>query len=513
MNKKLFSIWKGIIFIWKVEQVLYKKRKKQRYMKEIVDRLSPSERKFLLIYSEKGFKQVKKELNEAELLRVLNSLSDKKILEYKTIEKEFYQPTKLAEKYLKKGLPERQILEELNKKKKISELKITSQELNASIGILKKEKAIDIEKREELELQRTEKGEELLKQKLQSELKLEKLKESKIEDKEVKELIKRGLAEKKKKTEFKIIKCETSKEFLKKVREAEELVEKLTPDMLKEKTWEGKKFRKYNLDMTFPALDHGRKHFVREAKEYVKSIWLELGFEEMKGNNVQSAFWNLDALFIPQDHPARDMQDTFYVDKKSKLPEEKEKVKKMQEKAWGSFDERKAQETLLRTHTTVLTAQKLASLKKEDLPKKYFSLGKVFRNEALDWKHLFEFHQVEGIVIDDKANLKSLKSYLKIFFGKMGYSDVRMRPAYFPYTEPSMEVDAYNEEKGEWVEIAGAGIIRPEISKALLGYEQRILAWGIGLERIISSYYNITDIRELYSNNIKGIKEKKIFLK
>jgi phenylalanyl-tRNA synthetase alpha chain len=238
----------------------------------------------------------------------------------------------------------------------------------------------------------------------------------------------------------------------------------------------------------------------------------------MKGDNIQSAFWDLDALFVPQDHPAREMQDTFYLDKISKLPkEELEKVKQMHlgkyGKGWGAFDEEISKKTLLRTHTTVLTALKLANLKKEDLPKKFFTIGKVFRNEALDWKHLFEFHQVEGIVIDEKATLVTLKSYLKEYFKKMGYSDVRIRPAYFPYTEPSMEVDAYHPQKKEWFEVGGAGIIRPEITKSLLGFEAKVLAWGLGMERIISSYYNITDIRELYSNNIKDIKEKKMFIR
>ena len=202
----------------------------------------------------------------------------------------------------------------------------------------------------------------------------------------------------------------------------------------------------------------------------------------MTGSIVQTSFWDLDALFVPQDHPSRDMQDTFYIKDPSfgRLPKELTKrVKEVHESGWttGSkgwqykWSVQIAKENLLRTHTTVLSAQTIAKLKKEDLPVKYFSVGKVLRNETLSWKSLFEFIQVEGIVVDPNANFKHLKGYLKEFFAKMGFPDVRIRPAHFPYTEPSAEVDVWHPTKKEWVELGGSGLFRPEMVKPLLGFE------------------------------------------
>ena len=131
----------------------------------------------------------------------------------------------------------------------------------------------------------------------------------------------------------------------------------------------------------------------------------------------------------------------------------------------------------------------------------------------MDWKHLFEFYQVEGIVIDPDANLKHLKGYLTQFYKKMGFSKVRMRPAHFPYTEPSLEVDVFHPVRKQWVELGGAGIFRPEVVKPLLGFDCPVLAWGQGMGRIISEYWNITDIRDLNKNDLKQIREMKLWLK
>ena len=290
--------------------------------------------------------------------------------------------------------------------------------------------------------------------------------------------------------------------------------ERLTSDMLKNNSWQGKTFRRYDVTINVPKIFGGKRHFENEAISYIKQIWLDLGFEEMEGNMLQTNFWNLDALFVPQDHPARAMQDTFYVKNPAlgRLPKGKtEEVKAVHEhggttgsKGWQTpWSEQIAAENVLRTHTTVLSAQTLAKLKKSELPKKFFAVGKVFRNETLDWSHLFEFNQVEGIVIDRNANFQHLKWYLKEFYKKMGYSDIRLRPAHFPYTEPSVEVDVFDPKRQEWIELGGAGIFRPEVVIPLLGEDIPVLAWGNGLGRIISRYYDLTDIRDLYKNDLK----------
>ena len=145
----------------------------------------------------------------------------------------------------------------------------------------------------------------------------------------------------------------------------------------------------------------------------------------------------------------------------------------------------------------------------EDLPKKYFSLGKCFRNESLDWSHLFEFYQTDCIVVDEHANLKHLFGYLKQFFIKMGFEKVRFRPAHFPYTEPSVEVDVYHPKHKTWIELGGAGIFRPEVVVPLIGFDVPVLAWGLGFPRIIADYYKINDIRNLYRNDVEQVRKMK----
>lgn len=303
--------------------------------------------------------------------------------------------------------------------------------------------------------------------------------------------------------------------------------ERLTPAMLQDGSWRKVTFRPYNVTINVPKQRGGRIHFVNEAITYIKRVWLDLGFQEMTGNHVQTAFWDLDVLFVPQDHPAREMQDTFYLAapvEQGDLPQDLfQRVKKIHEDggATGSvgwqapFRKEESRKNLLRTHTTVLSAHTLAAIKEGrlPLPGKYFTIGTVYRNEALDWKHLFEFHQVEGIVVAEGMTLAHLKGYLKEFFGKMGFPDVRMRPAHFPYTEPSVEVDVWDPHKEEWVELGGAGIFRPEVTIALLGREVPVLAWGLGMERIIKEYYQFTDIRDLYRNDVEELKSAKLWLK
>ena len=249
-----------------------------------------------------------------------------------------------------------------------------------------------------------------------------------------------------------------------------------------------------------------------------------MGFKEMTGNIIQTSFWNFDALFVPQDHPARDLQDTLFIKNPEKgyLPK-KELVKRVSEthksgwttgsKGWGyNWKEEEAQLNLLRTHTTVLSAQVISRLKYNDLPCKFFSIGKVFRNEALDWSHLSEFYQSEGIVVDENVNFKNLLGYLKEFFKKMGFEKIRFRPGYFPYTENSIEPEVFHPINKKWIELGGAGIFRPEVVKPLLGKDIPVLAWGLGIERIVSLYYEINDLRDLYENDIKKLREFKAFI-
>ena len=160
------------------------------------------------------------------------------------------------------------------------------------------------------------------------------------------------------------------------------------------------------------------------------------------------------------------------------------------------------------------TLAKLGQLKNSiDKNGKYFAIGKTFRNETVDWGHGFEFNQTEGIVVGKDLNFRHLLGYLKEFFSKMGYNKVRFRPSYFPYTEPSVEIDVWHPERKVWFELGGAGIFRPEVTIPLLGEHIQVLAWGPGFDRTIMEYNEIKDLREMYSNDLTKLRNKKMIIK
>ena len=246
-----------------------------------------------------------------------------------------------------------------------------------------------------------------------------------------------------------------------------------------------------------------------------------MGFTEIRGEMVETAFWNFDALFQPQDHPARDMVDTFYLSrpKQGKLPGKKvvEAVAKTHENGWttGSrgweynWSQEEAKRLVLRTHTTATTIRYLN--KHKEPPIKVFSVDRVYRNEKLDYKHLAEFHQIEGIIMDRKVTLKDLMGTLKEFYQKLGLEKVQFWPSYFPYTEPSLQSTVYVPELKNWVELCGMGIFRPEVL-APLGVKNPVLAWGGGLERLILLKLGLEDIRLLYKNDLGWIRRNPIYL-
>ncbi|HUK92867.1 MAG TPA: phenylalanine--tRNA ligase subunit alpha, partial [Methanomicrobiales archaeon] len=246
----------------------------------------------------------------------------------------------------------------------------------------------------------------------------------------------------------------------------------------------------------------------------MREILLDMGFTELYGGIVQSAFWNFDALFQPQDHPAREMQDTFYLDEREKLPGGYGRVKAVHENGggtgstgWGgSWSEEKAEQCVLRTHTTLLSIQHLAANPKP--PVKAFCIGRVYRREAIDPTHLPEFEQLEGIVMDEGVNFTHLLGYLTEFYHRMGFSGVRFRPGYFPYTEPSVEPEVWVEGLG-WVELGGAGIFREEVTRPF-GIEHPVLAWGLGVSRVAMLTLGLKDLRQLYRSDLGWIRESPV---
>ena len=506
-------------------------------VKKIVIKLHPLERLVLPVLLKKQDLEAisrSSKLSKIEVMRALQWLENKQLLKINIQTKKQVFLDKNALLYKEQGLPERNFLKVLSSEFKglnviVKKAKLSRQEVNAVIGILKKSGAIETRPGEILQVKITPKAKEILAKKSEEELFLHQsfpLNLQQVDTKLIKSLIKRQ--DFIKIIEIKSVSVQLT-ELGKKIAQIDlssQVVNRLTSKMLKTGEWKDKTFRAYDVEINVPQVYEGKKHFVNQAIRYAKNIWIEMGFKEMTGNIVNTSFWNFDALFTAQDHPVREMQDTFFLGGKhefGKLPDKKivDKVKLMHESGgdiqssgWQySWDEKEAKKNVLRTHTTVLTAKKLAALKEKDFPAKFFALGKNFRNEALDWKHLFEFNQTEGIVVDENANFRHLLGYLKQFFTKMGYPQARFRPAFFPYTEPSVEIDVFHSVKKEWVEFGGAGMLRPEVVVPLLGKEIPVLAWGPGFDRTILEYWNITDMRDLYKNDLKRIREMKMWLK
>ncbi|KAM8825494.1 phenylalanine--tRNA ligase alpha subunit [Synchiropus picturatus] len=275
----------------------------------------------------------------------------------------------------------------------------------------------------------------------------------------------------------------------------------LTPEMISSGSWKDKKFKPYNFEAMGVAPDCGHLHPLMKVRTQFRQIFLEMGFTEMPTNSfIESSFWNFDSLFQPQQHPARDQHDTFFLSDPAQaqhFPQEYlERVRRVHsEGGYGSqgykceWKLEEAQKNLLRTHTTAVSARMLYKLAQQEkfTPVKYFSIDRVFRNETLDATHLAEFHQIEGLVADYGLTLGDLMGVLHQFFTKLGITKLRFKPAYNPYTEPSMEVFSYHEGLKKWVEVGNSGVFRPEMLLPMgLPEDVSVIAWGLSLERRVS---------------------------
>ena len=251
-----------------------------------------------------------------------------------------------------------------------------------------------------------------------------------------------------------------------------------------------------------------RTHPLKDTIDEIREIFVKLGFSEIQGTLTQSSFWNFDALFTPQDHPARELQDTFYLEniksEKPATPKQIKQVSASHSQNWRyNWQLSESQKMVLRTHTTCVTIKYLAEKKPEDA--RVFSLGRVFRNEKVSYKHVVEFNQIEGIVVGNNTTLRDLMGIQKEFYKQLGLTKIKFWPTFFPYTEPSLQTMVYNEKLGKWVELFGMGIFRPEVTKPL-GITKPVLAWGGGIERIAMLKYDLDDVREFYSNNLNWLR-------
>ena len=239
-----------------------------------------------------------------------------------------------------------------------------------------------------------------------------------------------------------------------------------------------------NLDNIEPPLikdENGSAHPINQVKDFLLHILKDYGFNEIEGPEIESEEYNFDMLNIKKSHPARQMHDTFYVQNQSNV---------------------------LRTHTSPV---QIRSMLNSEPPLAFCSAGKVYRKDD-DATHLPMFHQVEGIYVDKEVNFAQLKDLIhKIIYSIFGQDiKIRFRPSYFPFTEPSAEVDILS-ENGKWLEILGCGIVNPVVlnnckidSKKYNG-----LAFGLGVERIAMLKYEVNDIRDFYKSNLDFLKQFK----
>ncbi|MFH1450673.1 MAG: phenylalanine--tRNA ligase subunit alpha [archaeon] len=457
------------------------------------------------------------EVEKIQAERFGYSLSQKGIVKLEKKEGTTISLTDLGKQYHNEGVPERKLMQALESGNKsipvlAKDTGLGQKEISGIMGMLRKNSWVGtIPTDKGMELNLTVLGKEAIGDKLPVEKSLSSVASNqKVDDSILKELKRRGLITIETKAHYEL-------ELLDDVQldAGAKTEQQLTHEMLKTGSWKGVTFRKYDVNAPVPKVFGGRLHPLTIAKNKIRRIFLELGFEEAEGPLVESTFWNFDALFQPQDHPARDLADTFYLKnpKQTRLPDKKmiAEVKKAHEQGtrgstgWQyAWNEAVSKQPILRTHCTAVSARWLAKI---EPPAKVFTIGRTFRNETLDYKHLPEFTQIDGIVADENVTFKDLLGYLKEFFYRMGFEKIRFRPAYFPYTEMSTEVEVWLEDRKEWIELGGSGLFRPEVTEPL-GINVPVLAWGLSLERPIVMRLGLQDIRSFYyRNDLKWLRE------
>lgn len=254
-----------------------------------------------------------------------------------------------------------------------------------------------------------------------------------------------------------------------------------------------KRLESEEIDVTIPGRKNkvGHQHPLNMMYDEIINIFVSMGFEVREGREIESDYYNFEALNIPKDHPARDMQDTFYI----------------------------SEDVVLRTHTSPMQIHTMEE-KKSNEPVKIVCPGRVYRRDD-DATHTPMFHQVEGLVVGEDISLSDLKGTLEVFFQQVfgEETEVRLRPSYFPFTEPSAEVDitcVFCKGNGcsvckntGWIEVLGAGMVHSNVLKNV-GYDPEIVtgfAFGMGIDRMAMLKLEINDLRLLFTNDIKMIKQ------
>ncbi len=305
------------------------------------------------------------------------------------------------------------------------------------------------------------------------------------------------------------------------IEESENSVDQIDRELILSKSWESKKFKKYDVSIPVQQQILSMRHPLRLLLNDVKNTFSRLGFTEISGPIIEPSFWVFDSLFVPQDHPAREAQDTFHLSNPSKLQiNDKEHLKSIMKShidSWKiKWSQEEAESAVLRTQMTSVSVHYIREFMKKYLsgeevvlPQKLFTVGRVFRNENIDYKHLTDFYQCDGIMIGKNLTMANLFDTLTNFYKSFGVK-IRFKPAYFPFVEPGAEIFAQIGENGNWLEIGGSGIIRREVT----GISRRkinVLAWGLSIERmLLINNYGIKSIVEPYSSGLSWLRTRKL---
>ncbi|MCL4362218.1 phenylalanine--tRNA ligase subunit alpha [Candidatus Parvarchaeota archaeon] len=456
--------------------------------------------------------ELKYALERAAVINSARKLFSLGLIKIDSITANTIRLTDLGQKYLKDGLPEYRVFEFLRHNKTVeykqlfSSVPMEKDELNAAIGVLKRMLAINIEGGKiTVNPDKSAKVEE------QNRVLQIVEKEQNVNYDGTADLIRRGIMEQVSEIKEKFSITPAGIKLLKNSEFKAEYIDKLSPNNIK--NWDSLFFREYSEKPEILDSLSGKMNVKTKFISLIKDAMVSMGFSEMHSNYVESTFWNFDVMMFRQDHPDRDIQDTVYLNGgKAVIPAKLLKnVKDVYEHGFFSskynesigyrrkFDRSKSDSLIMRGHTTATTFRYIYEFisKNKDKPAKFFSVDKGFRNETMDNTHLLELYQIEGVVYDDNLSVSDLIGYIKQFYKKIGIEKIRLKPTYNPYTEPSLEIQAFSPKLKRWLEVGNSGVFRPETLKPF-GINKNIVAWGFGMERMLNLKLGMADIRDLY---------------
>jgi len=467
-------------------------------------------------------------LSREDLMRDVEELKSRGLLEVERREVEVYEVVEEAKRYADLGMPEGRLLVVLEKLGEVEAAKLHVEASKVGIELTEKEVKIGLGQLARLKALVFEKGkvrlgspEEVSKAKTRAQNlrnAIRSLSEGRVPSREVlSELRSRGLIEVRKRRVVLLRPTSKLNEMMSKgLIVGARVITALTPEILASEAWRGAVFKPYDLSVEPPRLYPGKKHPYLEFLDWIREILVSMGFEEVKGPHVELELWNFDALFQAQDHPAREIHDTYFLkyprygsfddkDFMNRIAKTHENGWITGSKGWGyKWNPMKALRLILRTQTTAVSARTL--YQRGDGEYMCFSLDRVFRPETLDPKHSMEFYQLEGIIVGRNVTFRHLIGFFDEIAKRLGLGKVKLKPGYFPFTEPSVEGFIKHPTLG-WIEVFPGGMFRPEMLAPLGLKESNVAAWGIGIDRIAMTVLGVDDIRLLFTQDIDFLRK------